>query len=139
MADKLKQEKIDEAVQAAHTQTAYLIETMFRQSIADFETSGSDDFSLVLTISGHNERWGGVLTVQTDGVSNVKLKRKSSTPVATIDYGPTLFDQAKAEEGEEKPKGKRGRKLLKAAPKLLKAAEPEDGGGAEPVEGEVVD
>lgn len=137
MADKLKQEKIDEAVQAAHTQAAYLIETMFRQSIEDFEKSDSDDFSLVLTINGHRERGGGVLTVQTDGVSNVKLKRKNSTPAATIDYGPTLFDQAKAEE--EKPKGKKGRKLLKAAPKLLKAAEPEDGGGAEPVEGEVVD
>lgn len=135
MAEKMKQETIDRLVQSAHTQAAYLIETVLRQTVADFEASNNEGFKLTMTIEGERNGADATLTLQSNGVSSVNLKRKDQTPAIVIDYGPSLFDQkAEATVEAEAPKGKRGRKLLKAATKLLKAAD-----GDEPIEGEVVD
>ena len=102
MAGKMKRETVEDLVQAAHRQTAYLIETMIRQAVADFESSNSDGFKLVLTIEAERKGTDATLTLQSNGVSGVNIKRKDQTPAIVIDYGPTLFDQnAKATVEEE--------------------------------------
>ncbi len=131
MTEKLTYEAIEEMVEKAKAQTARMIDSMFRQVVADFEMANSEGFKLALTIEGERKGRDAVLTLQTKGQSAVDLKRKDQTQAEIVDWGPNLFTATPAEGFPEDGEDAEPAGLIDAPPKLLPpheeaAPEPED-------------
>ena len=123
MTEKLTYEAIEEMVEKAKAQTSRLIDSMFRQVVADFEMANSEGFKLALTIEGERRGQDATLTLQTKAQSAVDVKRKDQTQAEIVDWGPNLFTQA---EGADIPtdddEEERGPKLLCSASPVFDAA-----------------
>ena len=118
MSEKLTADAIEEMVVKAKDQAARMIESVFRQVVADFEKANNDGFKLTLNIEGERKGRDASLTLQTKAETKVDIKRKDQTQAEVIDWGPTLFDKGEGEDlppdEEEAPRG----------PKLLPSASP---------------